>query len=127
MKILQIHCLIMTKSSGSGNPITNLEKAINDFLSSGSLKAAVFRANDIFSFGTKVLAALAFTAFLSTTFLHNTTSPHITTRSEPTKNFLPTRHYNILFQQGVSCEGPGLWSDRRQGLLRQLRQRPSIY
>ena len=81
LKILQIFFLIMTKSSGSGNPITNLEKAINDFLSSGSLKAAVFRANDIFSFGTKVLAALAFTAFLSTTFLHNTTTPHITTRS----------------------------------------------
>jgi len=71
--------LKMTKSSGSGNPFTNLEKAINDFLSSGSLKAAVFRANDIFSFGTKVLAALAFTAFLSTTFLNNTTVPHITT------------------------------------------------
>lgn len=69
----------MGKSSSSGNPLTNLENAINDFLSSGSLKAAVFRANDIFSFGTKVLAALAFVCFLSTTFLNLTVSPIIST------------------------------------------------
>ena len=40
----------MGKSSNSDNPLTKLENAINEFLSSGSLKAAVFRANDIFSF-----------------------------------------------------------------------------
>ena len=70
----------MGKKESSGNPLTNLENAINDFLSSGSLKAAVFRGNDIFSFGTKVLAGLAFICFLSTTFLNNTAVPNITTR-----------------------------------------------
>jgi len=69
----------MGKSSNSDNPLTKLENSINEFLSSGSLKAAVFRANDIFSFGTKVLAALAFVCFLSTTFLNNTAKPSIST------------------------------------------------
>ena len=70
----------MGKKESSENPLTKLENAINDFLSSGSLKAAVFRGNDIFSFGTKVLAGLAFICFLSTTFLNNTALPKITTR-----------------------------------------------
>ena len=106
----------MTKSSGSGNPITKLEKAINDFLSSGSLKAAVFRGNDIFSFGTKVLAALAFTAFLSTTFLHNTTDPHITTRSVRVEEVLNTEVLLIMFCFSkvylVKGQGSGLTGDR---------------
>ena len=71
--------LTMGKKSEK-NILQSMEDSINDFLSSGSLKAAVFRANDIFSFGTKVLAALAFVCFLSTTFLKSETKPVITTR-----------------------------------------------
>ena len=102
----------MTKSSG--NPITDIEKAINDFLSSGSLKAAVFRANDIFSFGTKVLAALAFTCFLSTTFLHNTTVPHISTRWESGERFDLTDVSLFLSSKVylVRGQGSGLTGDR---------------
>ena len=70
----------MGKSSSSGNPLTSIENAINDFLNSGSLRSAVFRANDIFSFGTKVLASLAFVCFLSTTFLKSQAVPNISTR-----------------------------------------------
>merc|ERR1712123_454272 len=55
----------------SSNPLTNMEKAVNDFLTSGSLKAALQRANNIFSFGTKVLAGLA--------FITNQVSPIIST------------------------------------------------
>ena len=104
----------MGKSSSSGNPLTNLENAINDFLSSGSLKAAVFRANDIFSFGTKVLAALAFTCFLSTTFLHNTTVPHISTRWESGERFDLTDVSLFLSSKVylVRGQGSGLTGDR---------------
>lgn len=55
-----------------------IEKAINEFFNSGSLKAAVYRANAIFSFSCKVLASLAGVCWLSTAFLEPRTLPEIT-------------------------------------------------
>merc|ERR1711936_1315472 len=74
-----LYCRELEKHGQSNNPIANMEKAVNDFLTSGSLKAALQRANNIFSFGTKVLAGLAFMCFLSTTFKVNQVSPIIST------------------------------------------------
>merc|ERR1719244_1099627 len=54
-----------------------IEKAINNFFNSGSLKAAVYRANAIFSFACKVLASLAGICWLSTAFLEPRTIPSI--------------------------------------------------
>jgi len=56
----------------------SIEKAINEFFNSGSLKAAVYRANAIFSFACKVLATLAGCCWLSTAFLEPRTIPEIT-------------------------------------------------
>merc|ERR1712142_285017 len=60
-------------------PLDKLQKSIDDFLTSGSLKAVLQRGNNIFSFSTKVLAACAFMCFLSTTFITNQVSPIIST------------------------------------------------
>jgi len=56
-----------------------LEKSINEFFNSGSLKAAVYRANAIFGFSSKVLASLAAVCWLSTAFLHPVAVPKIDT------------------------------------------------
>lgn len=56
-----------------------IEKAINDFFNSGSLKAAVYRANAIFGFSSKVLASLAAVCWLSTAFLNPQAIPKIDT------------------------------------------------
>jgi len=56
-----------------------IDKALNDFLNSGSLKAAVYRANAIFGFSSKVLASLAAVCWMSTAFLNPTAVPKIDT------------------------------------------------
>jgi signal peptidase complex subunit 3 len=56
-----------------------IEKALNDFLNSGSLKAAVYRANAIFGFSSKVLASLAAVCWLSTAFISPQAVPSIDT------------------------------------------------
>jgi len=56
-----------------------IEKAINDFFNSGSLKAAAYRANAIFGFSSKVLSALAFVCWMSTAFLQPMAVPKIDT------------------------------------------------
>ena len=38
-----------------GGKMAAIEKAINDFFNSGSLKAAAYRANAIFGFSSKVI------------------------------------------------------------------------
>merc|ERR1712107_676314 len=62
-----------------GDTMAAIEKAIDDFFNSGSLKAAAYRANAIFGFSSKVLSALAFVCWMSTAFLQPMAVPKIDT------------------------------------------------
>jgi len=67
----------------SGTPVNcdfrmeSIEKSLNEFFNSGSLKAVIYRANAIFSFATKVLATLAGCCWVSTAFMQPMTVPDI--------------------------------------------------